>query len=190
MFENNIYSFQNAGLLDERYSENRSSRQYNTALNRFQSSLLKGKVFRLKSKVLRRPQWLYDLNALKASLTLRGSYYAGIQVVPIRSIIGSECRTGDFDMEFHPLSEAARERWVSMAMAYLARLVLPPIQLIQVDDAYFVRDGHHRISVSRAFDQFAMDAEVIAWKATPPFPWQPGCCAENPNLLRSSRLSI
>jgi hypothetical protein len=41
-----------------------------------------------------------------------------------------------------------------------------------VDDAYFVRDGRHSISVSRAFGQLAMDAEVITWKAQPPFPCQ------------------
>lgn len=123
-------------------------------------------------KLLHRPQRLYDLNTLKANLRLRGSSYAGIQVVPIRSIIGSEGRTADFDMDFHPISSIARERWVNMAIAYLSRLPLPAIQLIQIGDAYFVRDGHHRISVSRAFGQIAMDAEVITWKAAPPFPWQ------------------
>ena len=54
----------------------------------------KGKFARLKRKVLQRPQYLYDLNALKPDLSLRGSCYSGIQVVPIRSIIGSEGRVG------------------------------------------------------------------------------------------------
>jgi hypothetical protein len=103
---------------------------------------------------------------------LRGSFYSGIQVVPIRSIIGSEGRTTAFDMDIHPISAASHEHWVNIAMAYLARLPLPSVELIQVDGAYFVRDGHHRISVSRAFGQLAMDAEVITWKAQPPFPWQ------------------
>jgi hypothetical protein len=37
---------------------------------------------------------------------------------------------------------------------------------------FFVRDGHHRISVGRAFGQVSMDAEVITWQAAPPFPWE------------------
>jgi hypothetical protein len=37
---------------------------------------------------------------------------------------------------------------------------LPPVELIQVGDSYFVRDGHHRISVARAFGQTAIDAQV------------------------------
>ena len=70
-------------------------------------------------------------------------------------------------------------------------LVLPlaPIQLIQVGDAYFVRDGHHRISVSRAFGQVAMDAEVITWKAQPPFPWQTNRSLERSYSLQSFDLS-
>jgi hypothetical protein len=189
MFQNNLNLYQNPQIPGSGYSENMYGRQYNTALNQFKATLAKGKFARLKRRVLRRPEFLYDLNALKPDLSLRGSCYSGIQVVPISSIIGSEGRTADFDMDFHPMSEAALARWVNMAIVYLSRLPLPPIQLIQVGDAYFVRDGHHRISVSRAFGQAAMDAEVTTWKAQPPFPWQTGAFTENPSLLKSLHLS-
>ena len=186
MFQNNLY--QNTLLPGNSYTENIHARQYNTVLHQFRSILFKGKIARLKRKVLQRPQWLYDLNDMTSRLSVRGSSYSGIQVVPIRLIIGSEGRTTDFDMDFHPMSESARERWINMAIVYLSRLPLPPIQLVRIDDAYFVRDGHHRISVSRAFGQIAMDAEVVTWKASPPFPWQP-CCVENPSLVKSPHLS-
>ena len=172
MFENWIGYSDNTVMGDRKYSENIYSRQYNAALDRFRSTLLSGTFYRWKRKVIHRPERLYDLNALKYQLSLSGSSYAGIQAIPIRAIIGSEGKTADFDMEFHPVRESSRERWVSIAMAYLARLPLPPIELIQVGNAYFVRDGHHRISVSRAFGQTAMDAEVITWKASSPFPWE------------------
>jgi hypothetical protein len=190
MFQNNLNLYQNPQLPGSGYSENMYGRQYNTALNRFKATLAKGKFARLKRRVLRRPEFLCDLNTLKPDISLRGSCYSGIQVVPISSIIGSEGRTADFDMDFHPMSEAARERWVNMAIVYLSRLPLPPIQLIQVGDAYFVRDGHHRISVSRAFGQAAMDAEVITWKAEPPFPWQTGTFVERRQSLTTFDLSI
>jgi hypothetical protein len=186
MFENRDL-FQSAHLLNSCRSENMYARQYNTALSQFKSSLFKGRIFRLAAKAFHRKQHLYDLNALKPDLHVRGSFYAGIKVVSIHSIIGSEGRTADFDMEFHPLHEKARERWVNLAIVYLARLPLPPIQLIQVGEAYFVRDGHHRLSVSRAFGQVAMDAEVIVWKASPPFPWQPTTAQAN---ARYPELSI
>lgn len=172
MFDYRLTTVQSPHLPSNSYSGNQYAQQYNMALNQFKSALFKGEVFRLLRKLLRRPQRLYDLNALKTNLHLRGSSYTGIQVVPIHSIIGSEGRTADFDMDFHPLSQAARERWVNMAIAYSSCLPLPPVQLIQIGDAYFVRDGHHRISVGRAFGQVAVDAEVITWKAVPPYPWQ------------------
>lgn len=178
MFENRDL-FQSAHLLNSCNSENMYARQYNTALSQFKSTLLKGRIFRLAAKVFHRKSRLYDLNALKPDLHVRGSFYAGIKVVLIDAIIGSEGRITDFDMEFHPLHEKARERWVNLAIAYVARLPLPPIQLIQVGEAYFVRDGHHRLSVSQAFGQMAMDAEVIVWRACPPFPWQTAAAQAN-----------
>jgi hypothetical protein len=190
MFQNNRNLYQNPQLPGSGYSENMYARQYNTAVNQFKSILAKGKLLRLKRRILQRPQSLYDLNALKPDLSVRGGCYSGIQVVRISSIIGSEGRTDDFDMDFHPMSEASRERWVNMAIVHLSRLPLPPIQLIQIGDAYFVRDGHHRISVSRAFGQVAMDAEVITWKAGPPFPWQSGALAKNPCSISSLDLSV
>ncbi len=183
MLDNRITLYDAAQLLNTCGSENIHAHQYNTALNRFNSTLFKGKILRLKRRVLNHRQSLYDLNALKPGLHVRGSFYAGVKVVPVHSIIGSEGRTADFDLDFHPLNETSQERWVSLAIAYLSRLPLPPIQLIQVGEVYFVRDGHHRISVSRAFGQIAMDAEVITWKACPPFPWQPGPCISNQALL-------
>ena len=173
MFENRINPYDIFEKPGNGSPRNGYTHQYNTALSRFRSSLHRGEISRLKNRITHKPQWLYDLNVLKPDLSLRGSFYAGIQVVSVRSIIGSEGKTCDFDMGFHPIHESSQDRWVSMAMAYLRLLPLPPIQLIQVGDAYFVRDGHHRISVSLAFGQTSMDAEVITWQAVPPFPWQP-----------------
>jgi hypothetical protein len=189
MFENRMLPGQNIHLLDDCNSENMYARRSNTALIQFRWTVRKGKFFRLKRKFLKRQHSLYDLNALKSSLCVRGSFYSGIRVVPISSIIGSEGKTADFDMDFHPLRETSRERWVNMAMAYLSHIPLPPIQLIQVGESYFVRDGHHRISVSQAFGQVAMDAEVIAWQASPPFPWQTCTLRESPYVLKSFDLS-
>ena len=189
MFDFKITTLQNPHLPERSNSASNTTRQYDLALHKFRSTLAKGRIFRLIKSVFRRPGRLYDLNALKPDLHVYGSSYSGIQVVPIRSIIGSEGRSADFDMDFHPINETARKRGINMALAYLSCVTLPPIQLIQIGEAYFVRDGHHRVSVSRAFGQIAMDAEVITWKASPPFPWQPGAVAESARRLERARLS-
>jgi hypothetical protein len=187
MFQNTLYP--NSSVTGSIYTQNLYSRQYNLALNQFRSALRKGKLSRLKRKFLQRPEYLYDLDTLKQTLTVRGSSYSGIQVVRISSIIGSEGRSTDFDMDFLPTSEAARERWVNMAIVHLSRIPLPPVSLIRIGEAYFVRDGHHRISVSRLFGQVAMDAEVITWKALPPFPWQPAAASEAACCMSPAELS-
>jgi hypothetical protein len=46
------------------------------------------------------------------------------------------------------------------------------VQLIRVGDVYFVRDGHHRISVARQRGQDAVDAEVTVWEVDGPLPWE------------------
>lgn len=180
MFDIKALSVQSVPLRSESSSGNQYAHQYNKALNKFKASLFKGVVSRLMRRALNRPQQLYDLNVLKPDLRLHGCYFAGIQVVPVRSIIGSEGRTADFDMGFYPASEADRQRWINVAMAYLTGQSLAPVQLIQVGNAYFVRDGHHRISISRAFGQVAIDAEVITWKASGPFPWQAEASKKRP----------
>ena len=50
--------------------------------------------------------------------------------------------------------------------------IAPPVELIQVGDLYFVRDGHHRISVARAMGQEAIEAKVTAWHVVGSLPWE------------------
>lgn len=190
MFEHPINPFQNSSFADECCLEkNAYARRYNTAINLFKSAIVKGHVFRISSRVTRRKPYLFDLNEIKPGLSTHGSSYSGIKVVRIASIIGSEGRVADFDMRFHPISEESRERWVGMAMAYLSCLPLPAVQLTQIGDAYFVRDGHHRISVAHALGQAAVDAEVVTWKASPPFPWQTDATRIKAYSLKRANLS-
>jgi len=190
MFKNNLNYHQNGQFLGRDQTVNNYASQYNMALSQFKSALAKGKFAHLKRRILRRPQRLYDLNDLKPKLSLLGSFYSGIEVVLVDAIVGSEGRTADFDIDFFPVSEAGRERWINMAIVYLSRLPLPPIQLIQIGNAYFVRDGHHRISVGRACGQVAMDAEVVTWKVVPPYPWQGNAMPEALGCLKKLDLPV
>ena len=39
-------------------------------------------------------------------------------------------------------------------------MVLPPISVVAIGDAYAIRDGHHRVSVARARGALTIDATV------------------------------
>jgi hypothetical protein len=55
-----------------------------------------------------------------------------------------------------------------IAVAQQMGKTMPPVELIRVGNAYFVRDGHHRISVAQALGQEEVDAQITVWEATRP----------------------
>lgn len=103
---------------------------------------------------------LLTLDKMSEQDTMPSYHYGGSQVVDIDKIRGSESRSEDFDAEFNPVRQNTRERWLSIARAFMRGDTLPPVDLIQVDDVYFVRDGHHRVSVARKLGMHFIDAEV------------------------------
>lgn len=86
--------------------------------------------------------------------------YRGVQAVPIARIIGTENRFADFDREFLPLVRRDRHRWARIHALYREGKPLPPVSLIKIGNFYFIRDGHHRVSVARAEGALYIDAEV------------------------------
>ena len=82
----------------------------------------------------------------------------GRREVPIASIVGTVGRAADFDGCFRPKNErlrnAIRERAASPGVRDL------PVRLLQVDHAYFVEDGHKRVSMAFADGRREVDADV------------------------------
>ncbi len=107
---------------------------------------------------------LEDLERLVAGNHVTSRRYVGLRPVSLDQISGSEGRTHDFDDQFHPLCNHTQQRWLNVMLARLSDIPLPPVELIQVGDHYFVRDGHHRLSVAHALGETCIDAEVTVWE--------------------------
>ena len=88
------------------------------------------------------------------------SCYIGTQIVSLDAIRGTESRGDEFDIDFLPLAEHIEQRWVSVATAIMSDVTLPPVELLKIGNSYYVRDGHHRISVARAMGIKSIDAAV------------------------------
>ena len=146
------------------------ARMFNSAIHRFNNILSKGRLARTWAFFTGRRVGL--INLAEYSLKLNSSSYAGIKSVPIHNIHGTEGKSGDFDSQFHPIHERSRDRWVSVAMARCEGIGLPAVELIQIGESYFVRDGHHRISVARSMGQEQIDAYVTVWQVAGPLSWQ------------------
>ncbi len=143
-----------------------------TALRKYRDALLRARLRQAWSVLTGQSRRLLDLEDVRTACAIRGRHYAGARSVPIDKIRGSEGRSTDFDTDFQPLKEHAKGRWLSIAAAREQGVALPVVDLIQIGDLYFVRDGHHRISVARAWGQETIDAEVTVWEVVGPLPWE------------------
>ena len=123
----------------------------------------KAKWCRFVCRLLCRSYFLPNLSRSLASSSLQNSASAGVQAVELDRIRGSESRSHDFDRSFQPLIEENRERWIRIAKMCLTGQALPAVDLIEVDGDYYVRDGHHRVSVMRALGYHFVDAHVTVW---------------------------
>lgn len=138
----------------------------NTRLNEkaqrlFNAALLRGNLLVAINGLLGRRS---SLKMLPGFASFRCAYSRGLKIVPIRRVIGSENRSLDYDRYFHPLNERTRTRWMNIALSLLRERVLPPVDLIEVDGFYYIRDGHHRVSVATALGQMEIEAFITVWE--------------------------
>jgi hypothetical protein len=117
-----------------------------------------------------------ELPALPEAATL-GAGAAQAAVIAVERIVGTVAPAPGFDEHFRPTTELVRARWERVARAVRRGVPLPPIEVVERPDGFYVLDGRHRVSVARAFGQTHIDALVIGasrrMAATPPAPLAP-----------------
>jgi hypothetical protein len=91
----------------------------------------------------------------------RRSARRGVQEIPLDAIAGTvePNQAAQFDGEFRPAAHT-RCRWERVWMAVQRGVTLPPISVVQVGNAYAIRDGHHRVSVAKARGAMTINAIV------------------------------
>ena len=122
-----------------------------------------GVVRRFFLRLLGRPTEMREFHPKGHEERLAG-HHLGNMTVPLKKIQGSEGRSTDFDRFFNPIHENSLQRWANVAAVQIMGQSLPAVELLQVDGIYYVRDGHHRISVARAMGQAYIDATVTAFR--------------------------
>jgi hypothetical protein len=135
----------------------RSDYAFRKALDFYHSARKSAFLHKLWAKLTRKS---YQLMAFPEVYEVINCYDLGHQTVEISMIKGSEGRNSDYDDAFRPLKNNGKDRWVRVAMQVWLGTGLPPVELIQVDNDYFVRDGHNRISAMRALGCKYVDAHV------------------------------
>jgi hypothetical protein len=82
------------------------------------------------------------------------------RAIPVEAIVGTVDATPDFDASFRPATERVARRWLSIARAHHDGRQLPPIDVIELTDGYYVIDGRHRVSVARALGHAEIEAHT------------------------------
>jgi nucleotide-binding universal stress UspA family protein len=83
-----------------------------------------------------------------------------LEDVPLSAIVGSVGRYNDFTREFLPKDDSDKDRWVGVRLAMQSQSGTPPVELYRIGEAYFVRDGNHRVSVARQLGAPTIQAYV------------------------------
>ena len=108
---------------------------------------------------------LLSFEAIRQSLRLQTSIEKGLQEIELEKIVGSvnELKFRDFSRTFLPKSYRDEERWRRVDELFHNQ-GFEPIEVYKVGQVYFVRDGHHRISVNRTHGVNTIEAYVTEYK--------------------------
>jgi hypothetical protein len=115
-----------------------------------------------------RPNSLLSFDEVKNKLRLQDSAYKGLQEIELDKIVGSTGRYRDFTRTFLPKNDRSENRWRRVDAVAHSEMGFPPIEVYQVGEVYFVRDGNHRVSVARLHKAKTIEAYVIEYKTAVP----------------------
>lgn len=103
---------------------------------------------------------LLSYEEVRSQLKARSSRHVGLRDIPLDAIVGSVGRYTDFTRSFLPRRDTDAQRWTRVQMAVNELEGVPPIEVYKIGEAYFVRDGNHRVSVARQMEAPTIQAYV------------------------------
>jgi hypothetical protein len=137
---------------------------------------------------------LLSFDEVRQKLGLQGSTSRGVRDIPLDAIVGSVGRYSDFTRDFLPRRDINPERWARVKIVASGLVGLPPIQVYQIGEVYFVEDGNHRVSVARQMGATYIQAYVS--EVSSPVPLTPDIqpddlilIAEYSHFLQKTRLN-
>lgn len=140
---------------------------YYVALEDFRQARRRAGLQQVLSRLTGKSAELLAYEDVRKKLRGTNTVPRGLQEIPVDAIVGSVGRYQDFTRTFLPRQQSDEQRWARVK-AIATTSGLPPIEVYQVGDAYFVIDGHHRVSVARQLGTPTIPAYVIEVKTRVP----------------------
>ncbi len=146
-----------------------SRASYQLALRDFQHARKQAVMQQILARLRGEADTLLCFDDVRQQLRSTGeSIKHGLQEIPLDKIVGSVARYGDFTRSFLPKKDEDEERWAGVRAAVDDMVGMPPIEVFQVGDAYFVQDGNHRVSIARQLNSKTISAYVTEVKTRVP----------------------
>ena len=111
---------------------------------------------------------LFSYEEIRQTLRAYEGNKKTLKEIPLDAIIGSVGRYTDFTKGFLPRRDSDLTRWAIVMEKTTDSEGLPPIEVYQIGDAYFVLDGNHRVSVARELGVTCIQAFVTEVRARVP----------------------
>lgn len=124
-------------------------RSLGDAISDFRAARSKAALRETIALIRRDKNRLLSYDEVRQKLKVLGASERGLQDIPLDAIVGSVGRYTDFTRDFLPRESVNAERWARVKLAINDPQGLPPIDVYQIGEAYFVKDGNHRVSVAR-----------------------------------------
>ena len=119
------------------------------ALEDFRKARREASLQEIMQLVTRRREELLPYEEVRRQLKGVEGSREELKEIPLDAIVGSVSRYNDFTRSFLPRSAIDRDRWTGVRRIATGSTGIPPIDVYQIGEVYFVQDGHHRVSVAR-----------------------------------------
>jgi nucleotide-binding universal stress UspA family protein len=126
----------------------------------FRRARRQGDRERLMARLTGKSADLLSYEEVRQMLKAKTGQSVGLKDIPLEAIVGSVGRYIDFTRSFFPLQSEDEQRWARVQVKLTDLEGLPPIEVYQIGEVYFVRDGNHRVSVARQLGATHIEAYV------------------------------
>ncbi len=134
---------------------------YQLALQDFRRARRRASLEHLISILKGTSDELLSFEDVRTKLKMTGTRGGKLKEIPLDAIVGSVGRYKDFTRKFLPRRDSDEHRWATVQTVVESPQGVPPIQVYQIDEVYFVLDGNHRVSVARQLGVKIIEAYVI-----------------------------
>lgn len=137
---------------------------YDLAVRDFKRARREAAIRRVLTTLRGETDDLLDYEAISKEIATDESVDRGLKEIDLDKIVGSVGRYQDFTKTFLPKHNSDQDRWAGVMSRITDMKGMPPIELYQIGDAYFVKDGNHRVSVARQLGNKTISAYVTEVK--------------------------